>query len=153
MEVSVNIFVVAEVILLYNLFFRVINLQKLRVILKTSLVIFIFYTTTMLVFTDALLMNATKIIVGEAFLILISICLYFIQLFKLPPTLSQFTQPAFWIVIGVLFVFSCTLPLTILEFLAQNYIKGNLYFYYINFICYSVLFLFIIRAIYAIANL
>jgi hypothetical protein len=78
--------------------------------------------------------------------LLIPTFFYFFQLFKLSPTLNLFDQPTFWINIGILFAFSCTLPLTILEYFNQKFVYSNFYFYYINFISYSALYVAIIRA-------
>ena len=145
-EATINLFTVIEMSFIFYLSMQVLRLQKLRVALKYGFITFLFSTILCWLFTDAFLHNAVKIIFMEAIVGLLAICFYFIQLFKLPPTINILNEPAFWINIGILFLFSCTLPLTSLELLDKEFIEHNYYFYHINFISYSILHLFIIRA-------
>jgi len=145
-EATINLFTVIEMSFIFYLSMQVLRLQKFKNALKFGFIAFIFSTVLCWLFTDAFLHNAVKIIFIEAILGLLAVSFYFFQLFKLPPTINILNQPAFWINIGILFLFSCTLPLTFLELLNKEFIENNIYFYYINFVSYSILYFFIIRA-------
>ncbi len=144
MYVSVEVFLFLEVLLIYNFFSNVIRLNSHKLILKVFFIAFLIYSIGVLVFTGTIF-NSGKIITAETCVVILSVCLYFIELFKLPPTLHIIEQPAFWINIGILFLFSCTLPSVVLMFLVDTYILSDSYFYFINFLGYSVLFLLMIR--------
>ena len=140
-ESSINIFTILEVILIYHLGFQIIKVRKLRNVLIFFLFSFFLYALLTWGFTNAFLINSSRMFPIESLVVLIPTCFYFFQLFKLPPTFNLFNQPAFWINIGILFAFSCTLPLSTLEFFNKKFIDSNFYFYYINFISYSFLYL------------
>ena len=144
METSTFIFVLFEVLLLYTLFFNVIKTKNFKLVLKISLFAFFVYTISVYVFTGEFYWNIMKVIMGETCIILVSVCLYFIELFRLPPTFSIIGQPAFWIITGILFAFGCTLPVITLSFFALGMVSDS-YLYSINFIGYSTLFLFVTR--------
>jgi hypothetical protein len=143
-ELSINLFLPIEVTLVYMLGFRIIKIRRLKSVLKFSLTIYLLYTLYFWLFDDGLFQSA-KIIPVEDTVLLLPACAYFLQIFKLLPTLELQNEPAFWINIGVLFAFGCQLPLSILEFFIQKFVYDNFYFYYINFLSYAVLYLFIIR--------
>jgi len=145
-ELSINIFALTEVLLIYQLMFKVIKIKKMRHVLKVSLTGFLIYIIATWFFNDAFYTTSSRILAIEGIVILIPISLYFFQLFRLSPTLNLFDQPTFWINVGILFVFSCTLPISILEYFIEKFVYANFYFYYIVFISYSVLYLFVIRA-------
>ncbi len=144
MHISVEVFLFLEVLLIYNFSSNVIKMNSHRLILKVFFIAFLFYSIGILFFTDTIF-NSGKIITAETCIIILSVCFYFIELFRLPPTLNIMDEPAFWINIGVLFLFSCTLPSVVLMYLVDMYILSDSYYYFINFMGYSVLFLFIIR--------
>ena len=73
-------------------------------------------------------------------------CLYFINLLNVPASQNLFDQPMFWINVGLLFTFSCILPLNILEFFSQKYLFANFDLYYINYVSYAINYFFIARA-------
>jgi hypothetical protein len=145
LEISVDIFVLIEIYLFYTLFLKVIIKNTFRRILKASIVGFALYTIGLFGFSDSLYGNSMKVVIGETFILFISIFLYFIELFKSPVKSNAVEQPEFWIIIGILFAFSCTLPVIALAFFRLGLISDS-YHYIINFVGYSILFLFITRA-------
>jgi len=143
-RISIIVFVFLEAMLLYNFFSNVIKVNSLKFILKVLFVGFLLYSIGVFVLTNSFL-NSGMIITGETCVVILSVCLYFIQLFRIPTSHDIIEEPAFWINIGILFVFSCTLPAMTLSFFGQALILSDSYFFIINFVGYSVLFLFIIR--------
>ena len=143
-EASINIFSLTELILIYDLALRTMKIEKLRYSLKILLIAFSGYVLINWAFT-AQFYHSAEIIPYEEVLILIPTSLYFFQLFKLPATFDLLQSPAFWINIGIFFMFSCTGPLSILEYFYPNFVHLNHNFYYINFVSYTVLYLFIVK--------
>jgi len=143
-EVSVVVFVFLEVLVFYNFLSNVIIINNLKLILRALFIAFLMFSIAVFVFTDTFY-NSGMIITGEACIVIPSVCLYFVQLFKLPATFNIFEQPAFWINIGILFLFSCTLPSVVLMFSVDEYILSESFYLIINFMGYSFLFLFLIR--------
>jgi len=77
--------------------------------------------------------------------ILIPCFVYLIQLFAKPPTLNLLNEPSFWFNSGILIFFTLTLPV----FFMINYFRSDSMLAaidMINFIGYSIIFLFLIRA-------
>jgi hypothetical protein len=145
-EASVNIFTLIEVGLFYHLSFQSITIKYFKQIIRFSLLTFGIYCSILWIFTNAFTHNSSRLFPIEGIIILIPICFYFINLFKLPPTLNLFNQPSFWINIGMLFAFCCIFPLNLLEYFLQKFVNTNFYFYYINFVSYAVLYFFVTRA-------
>ncbi len=144
-EASVVVFVFLEVLLFYSFLSNVIKIHSLKLILRALFLAFLLYSIAVFAFTDTFF-NSGMIIMGEACMIIPSVCLYFVQLFRLPATFNIFEQPAFWINIGILFLFSCTLPSVVLMFSVDAHILSDSFYFFINFMGYSVLFLFVARA-------
>ena len=143
-RISIMIFIFLEAILLYNFFSNAIKVNSLKFILKALFIGFFIFSIAIFVLTNTFL-NSEMIITGETCVVILSVCLYFKQLFRMPASHEIIEEPAFWINIGVLFVFSCTLPAMTLSFFGQGSILSDSYAFIINFVGYSVLFLFIIR--------
>ena len=84
----------------------------------------------------------------QALMILTLAVIYLFFLFSDKPKHNLLNEPSFWITIGALVYFLCTVPI----FVAFKYIfnndgfKTDLNLYSINYICYSLFFLFITRA-------
>jgi multisubunit Na+/H+ antiporter MnhG subunit len=90
----------------------------------------------------------TTFYIIQAFCVLFPALLYFFELFKWPQTVNLWEAPSFWIATGIIVYFAGTLPL----FVMQDFIFGKNKFikeptlYLINFIAYSIMFLFIAKA-------
>jgi hypothetical protein len=143
-EFTINIFIVIEVILIYRIAFNVIKIQKLRSVLILMLGAYALYTLYVWLYNGGLF-DSSKIVPFEVTVLLLPTSFYFFQIFKQPPTFDLPDEPAFWINMGILFAFGCQLPLSTLEFFFQKFVYANFYFYYINFLSYTVLYLFVIR--------
>ena len=141
---SVVIFVFLETLLLYNFFLNAIKINSLKIILRALFIAFLLYSLGVFVFANKFL-NPEMLITGETFVVILSVCVYFIDLFRLPATRNLIEEPTFWINVGILFVFSCTLPAVVLAFFPDVYLLSNSYYFFINFIGYSVMFLLVIR--------
>ena len=144
-EMSINLFAVVEISFFYWLALHVLERPHLKSILKYTFSAFMLYTFLSWLSTDAFFRYSVRTIIPETIVGLMIAGFYFLQSFNIAVKISLFDQPAFWINLGVLFLFSCTLPLTCLELLNKDFVHNNFYFYFINFISYSVLYLFIIR--------
>lgn len=87
------------------------------------------------------------IFIIHSIVIIIPALLYLIQLPH--KSVAYITnEPSFWIIIGIVSYFGCTIPLFLLKdfiFDKEGFIEED-GLYAINFICYSIMFLFIARA-------
>ena len=144
-ELSVNLFSISEAALFLYFSIKITQIKRLRKLLEVLFFVFTLYSIYSWSFTDSLFHNASKLIGAEALLALIAIYCYFFQLFTQPVVEKIIDKPAFWINLGFLFLFSCTLPLTALDFI-QRVASPNFYLYYLNFLAYSVLYLIVIKA-------
>lgn len=89
----------------------------------------------------------------ESLLLIIPCLFYFYELFKLLHPVKLNDHPSFWVVTGILFYNSCSIPL----FLLLPFIKNNLPSYYeifisLNNILYGIFFLLLTRASYLARN-
>jgi len=105
--------------------------------------------TTFFIFLVLFLVHKLPIIVFSKLWLVESVALvppcliYFYELFLTVNSRSLKEQPSFWIVTGVLFLNSCSIPLLVsLEYLGS--LEGTLFG--LNDILYSILFVLIIRA-------
>jgi hypothetical protein len=143
-NLTASLFVVVEFVILYNFFFNVILLKNLRRLMKIIFLIFMLYTIIMWTYTNSFY-NPNKTYLTQSLCILCFCFLYFFQLFKLPPKLDLINNPFFWITIGCLFYFSCTVPLFFIDNILVQ--LPNYYtFYSINYFAYSILFLLIAKS-------
>ena len=143
--VSINIFILIETAIIYHFFVKIIVIQELKSIIKIIRVLFYAYLLYVWTFTGALFYESEKIFLAESLCVLFPCFFYFIQLFKMPPTVNLSNEPFFWITMGLLFYFSCTIPL----FFIDSVLKfGSFYYnmYSINFVAHAIVFLFIARA-------
>lgn len=144
-RISISLFILVEFLIFYRFFNAVIVLEKLKIKMQVIAVSFLAYLLSIWVFTDSFYKDPSNLFLPESLCILSFCFMYFFQIFKLPPELHLINSPAFWITIGCLFYFSCTIPLffanEILLFLPNYYS-----IYSINYLAYAILFLFISKA-------
>ena len=141
-HVTSNIFILIESTILFHFFNCIIVVQSLRRIIQVIFTIFVLYVILLWSFTNSFYYHPTRLYLPQAFCILSFCFLYFFQLFKLPPKLLLLNTPAFWVTIGCLFYFSCTIPLFFVGVLSPLPIS----YLSINYLCYSVLFLLITKS-------
>jgi len=143
--ISESLFILLEFLIVYDFFKKIIILNNLKKYIQIIFAFYIIYLLLMWLFTNSFYEHPIKVYLLESLCILFFCFIYLIQIFKLPPRLNLINDPPFWITIGCLFYFSCTIPL----FFAQSTLKvfpqhGSLYS--INFLAYTILFLFISKA-------
>ena len=142
---SISLFVVIEFLAIYLLEFRIIVLPRERLLLKVLFGGFILYVICMWVFTDAFY-RYYQIFFIQSLILLVPAILYFLQIFRLPSDEDLRNQPGFWVNIGILFLFSSSIPLFLLEIDSRYFINHNRYLYSINYIAYGIFYLFICKA-------
>jgi hypothetical protein len=144
-RIGISVFILVEFLIFLKFFNDIIILNNLRKKIKVIAVTFFIYLISMWIFTDAFYKNPSKVYLPESLCVLFFCFMYFFQIFRLPPELSLLNSPSFWITIGCLFYFSCTIPLffayQILFFLPNYYSIFS-----INYLAYTILFIFISKA-------
>jgi hypothetical protein len=134
-----------EFLLIYSVAYRTIVMKWDRLFLKALFVIYVIYFLSMWVFTNAI-EEYYQVYLIQATVVLIPSALYFFEIFKEPTGESLTIQPAFWINLGILFLFSSNIPLFILENYARNFISQNTYLWAIGYVAYGIFFLLITKA-------
>ncbi len=142
---SISLFVLIEFLAIYLLEFRIIVLQPERLLLKILFVGFMLYVICMWVFTDAF-NRYYQIFLVQSVVLLVPAILYFLQIFRLPSNEDLTNQPAFWVNIGILFLFSSSIPLFLLETDSRYFLTHNRYLFSINYIAYGIFYLLICKA-------
>lgn len=140
-----TIFLIVEFLIINDFFRQVIKSPKLRQLLKAN--ILLYFAAIILFRIDLLFSLPVHFFIVQACFVLIPTFAYFFEMFKKPVTFNLLTDSSLWVSVGVIFYFSCTLPI----FLLNGYILDEWYvdernLYSINFICYGILFLFITKA-------
>jgi hypothetical protein len=84
--------------------------------------------------------------VPQAFCILLPGFYYFFEIAKATSSVELKSEPKFWIMLGIMLYFGCTLPLFLLNNLLDfsNVFERNVFA--INSICYGLLYLLMIKA-------
>ena len=147
-RISTNIFLLIEFVLIFNFFWKIL---KLRLTKNIMTVIAGFYFITLSIFWGLLkgiLTFPTNFFLIQAFCIIILGYSYFYELFKTPLASNLLNEPPFWVVIGLVSYFECTLPLFFMkDFIIDKMgIIRELDLYAINFFCYGIMFMLITKA-------
>ncbi len=142
---SISIYILIEFFLIYRIMFRILQLKKLRIILKGLQTFFLLYLIGMWLLTDAFYVHSQKVFLIQGIVILIPTTLYLYQTFNQHPTDNLASDPVFWVIIGTLFLFSCTTPLFLLDIYFSNITKYNTELYFINNVSYSIFFIMICK--------
>ena len=143
-QASISTFILIEFLVLYRIMFRIISIPKFQKITNVFFYSFILYLTVTWAFTNAFFNTSYKVFLAQTLCMLIPTFLYFLQLFSFSPQKNLRNNPEFWIAIGCLFYFSTTIPLFFLASVVSIY--KFFFLNSINYIAYSVLYLFIARA-------
>lgn len=145
--VLIHFFTVVEIIVIYNFYSQIFKSKKIRKIMWFLPAGLLTLIITYWLLPSKLFIPAFDIFFGEAVCILIPEFYYFIELFKYPLVDHLKNEPVFWVITGIIFYFSTTLPLFSFKDLIQGIGSMNEpEVYSINFICYSILFLMITKA-------
>lgn len=145
---SIIAFIVGEFLLIYDFFAHVVNHPIVKRILiaifKSYLFVCLFYA----IVADRSQLHPSNLYIMQAFTMLLAAVLYFIDLFHRPSFPFLLRDPSFWVAIGVLFYFSCTLPLYLFPkfVFSSDGTTAEKGFYAINYFSYGILFLLITKA-------
>ena len=143
-EPSISIFVLIEFLVIYQVMFHIVKIQKFLRVVRILYYGFILYLLYMWTYTNSFFDTSSNIFLVQTLCMLIPTFLYFFQLFQLTPKIQLTNNPEFWIAIGCLFFFSCTIPLFFLGSIVS--IHDYYFLYSINYLAYSVMFISITRA-------
>lgn len=145
---ATNVFMLAEFLLIYHFFQKVLLSKSIKQILRVITAVYIIILITDWFFYKEFFNWSTYILVAQAVLILVPALYYFFDLFKNPVVPDLLKTYSFWISLGVVIYFSCTLPIFLFKNFAYNekglLTEANLYS--INSICYGIFFLLITKA-------
>lgn len=121
-----NIFsVVAFVFYIYVLYYVIISATAKRIILVVMIGYAVLSLSNILFIQKIDTFHTITYSLGCFILIVISIY-YFYELFQVPRSIDLKREPAFWIVSGLLFFYSCTLPILGIMNYMPNAIAFNL---------------------------
>lgn len=147
--VSEKFFLIIEFVSLAIVFANTSEIKRHRRSIRIITALYLVSTLTTHLIDRSIYKFNISLIYIHSFLILSMAIINLIDIFKSPPRHKLLELPNFWIIIGVMLYFLCTLPIYIgHDFLFSNddfIIEFSLYS--INYICYSALYLFIIRAL------
>lgn len=141
-----------ELLVFVHFFTLIIESPKFRKVLITITILFVLYYFVELYFDKRFSRSISettqsRVYTIESLILLIPCFVYFYELFKKPPTLNLRQEPAFWIVSGLSFFVTCTLPYSLLEnYLRKNYLYLMTTLYSVFYIFYILLLLMIIKA-------
>lgn len=141
-----------ELLIFVHFFTFVIESQRFKNILIIITALFVFYYFVELYFDKRFSRSISettqsRVYTIESLILLIPCFVYFYELFKRPPTLNLKQEPSFWIVSGLSFFVTCTLPYSLLEnYLRENYLYLMTTLYSVFYIFYILLLLMIIKA-------
>lgn len=141
-----------ELLIFVHFFMFAIESQRFKNILIIITALFVFYYFVELYFDKRFSRSISettqsRVYTIESLILLIPCFVYFYELFKRPPTLNLKQEPSFWIVSGLSFFVTCTLPYSLLEnYLRENYLYLMTTLYSVFYIFYILLLLMIIKA-------
>ena len=145
---SINVFMIIEFAIFYQFLIVSINSKLMKLLMKLILTIFLGIVFYFWIFSNSFNESPVAFTVVEAYLILLSCLFYYYELFMSPSKNKLMDQSKFWIITGMLFLFSFIIPL----FLQRNNLYWNfadLYrsIYSLTFVGYILLFSFFIYAL------
>jgi hypothetical protein len=143
---GVVFFLVIEFSMIYYFFWQVIQsilIRRFLLAITFIYIIIIFYSITKVNYFYALPISLFNI---QTICILIPCLFHIFELLKNLHIQNLFINPSFWITIGIVLYFYCTLPLFLMLDFAYNKNVNILNVYSINYIFYGILYLLTIKA-------
>jgi hypothetical protein len=143
--------VMTELLIFMHFFYYVLNSPSKRKTIKIFSIIFIIFSISLFI-TDNILQKhitmgtITQMFFLEAVFLLISCFLYYLQIFKSPPTLNLLNEPPFFVITGLFFFLICSLPYSIILDYLFDYYRIYSIIFSIIYIFYILLFIMIIKA-------
>jgi hypothetical protein len=145
-NMTVNIFLLLEFIIIYNYFLQILKNKRIKKTLYAISTLYISGTAFMWIYKESFNKEPDVFFVFQDICILYPALFYFFEFLKTPSKIELTHEPTFWLTTGILLYFGCTLPL----FLLNDFIEFSKNFerriFSINFLCYGLLYLFIIKA-------
>lgn len=141
-----------ELLVFVHFFNLTIKNKKFKKALLGLAVIFFFYYLIELYFDKRFIRSISettqsRVYTIESLILLIPCFVYFLELFRKPLIVNLRQEPSFWIVSGLSFFVTCTLPYSLLEnYLRKNYLYLMTTLYSVFYIFYILLVLMIIKA-------
>lgn len=146
-NLSIYAFAGAELTILYSLLTNLLKSKHFVNMIHAFKIIFILLLSYTLLSTGLSENIPSTFTVVNYLLLAIPCVFYFYETFTEPPLISLSHQPAFWIIIGYLFMAICTLPFYLLENYISKYLPAHYHlFYNLNYIFYCLLFSLISKA-------
>jgi hypothetical protein len=142
----VNIFLIIEFLIIYHYYLQIITNVKAKIIL--NVVRFLYVSSMILIWsiTNTFTEDPEIFFFPQAILILVPGFYYFIEIIKGSYKTDLKSEPTFWIMIGIILYFGCTLPLFLLVNILDFYELWQRSVYSINCVCYGLLYLLMIKA-------
>lgn len=135
--ISESIFLLFESLILYIFFHRLIVFPSIKKFVQGTFVFFLCSLAAIWAFTNAFFWAPNKIYLLESVFILSLCCSYIWQEIKGSGKMVLLANANFWITVGCLFYFGCTIPLFFFNSIAE---ENHFNLFSINFIAYSILF-------------
>ena len=147
-NISILLFILVELFCILYFYLLVLKKQRLK---KVTILITVAYCSYAIYYASnngVFFESSPQFFLLQSFIILLFAIFHLIDLFRDIPKSRLIDEPSFWVTIGVLQYFLCTIPMyAMIEFIfnKDGFVKEP-YLYSINYIGYSVFFLLIIRA-------
>ena len=143
---SGNIFLLLEFIIIYNYFLQILKNKKIKKTLYAISILYIFGIAFMWIYKKSFNKEADIFFIFQAICILYPALFYFFEFLRTPSKIELTREPSFWLTTGILLYFGCTLPLFLLKDIIDFSKDFERSIFSINFLCYGLLYLFIIKA-------
>jgi hypothetical protein len=142
----INSFLLIEFFVIYHYFLQIFRQSKVRILLYVIVLTYAPSVVFIWWITNAFNKNPEVFFLPQAICILGPGLYYFFDIVKSPLKTELRSEPSFWIMIGLMLYFGCTLPLFMLDSILEfsNLLEKNIYS--INSLCYGLLFLLMIKA-------
>lgn len=145
-QMLINSFLLVEFLVIYHFYLQIFKKAKVRRLLYAVMLTYI--PVMILVWLTHKSFNTEPEIffVPQAICVLVPGFYYFVEIAIGPISFELKSDPIFWIMIGVMMYFGCTLPLFLLNSLLDfsNLLERKVYA--INCLCYGLLYLLLIKA-------
>ncbi len=145
---SIIAFLLVEFSCLYIYYYKIIKSSGFRKILKIVFIIYLFLFIYKWGENGFRLLTPNHFYIIQSIVILALAIIYLLFLFLDKPKPNLFNEPSFWITIGALLYFLCTVPIyvNVKYVFTEDGLLDDTSLFSINHICYSLFFLLLTRA-------
>lgn len=142
---SINLFMLLECLIFSQFIISSLGSGVIKRWLRAGSVVFVLIVLYHWVFTRSFSRPPESLSVLESFLVIIGCLLYYFEIFTSPPNIKLLQHPPFWFITGMLLLFAFLLPLFLQRDKdLQNFVDLFNVVYTMNFIGYTILFIFFI---------